>query len=93
MKAVKTKLAATNPDRVEAFEKGAQAFAKKIVSNFKDFEFVRLFRLQTMLLSLISGSHLQYTGESMNPEGMVVLQNYRVRCLILPIGHDIHISI
>jgi len=57
MKAVKTKLAATNPDRVEAFEKGAQAFAKKIVSNFKDFEF--------------------YTGESMNPEGMVVLLNYR----------------
>ncbi|KAH7105508.1 translationally controlled tumor-associated [Auriculariales sp. MPI-PUGE-AT-0066] len=39
MKAVKTKLQETNPDRVEAFEKGAQAFAKKIVANFKDFEF------------------------------------------------------
>ncbi|KAG7449157.1 translationally controlled tumor-associated [Guyanagaster necrorhizus] len=39
MKSIKTKLAETNPDRVEAFEKGAQAYAKKIVANFKDFEF------------------------------------------------------
>ncbi|KAK0190889.1 translationally controlled tumor-associated [Armillaria mellea] len=39
MKSVKAKLAETNPDRVEAFEKGAQAYAKKIVANFKDFEF------------------------------------------------------
>jgi hypothetical protein len=40
MKAVKTKLAESNPDRVEGFEKGAAAYAKKIVANFKDFEFV-----------------------------------------------------
>ncbi|KAJ8503047.1 hypothetical protein ONZ45_g11195 [Pleurotus djamor] len=39
MKAVKGKLAETNPDRVAEFEKGAAAFAKKIVGNFKDFEF------------------------------------------------------
>ncbi|KAF8743207.1 TCTP family, partial [Rhizoctonia solani] len=39
MKAVKTHLSTTKPDRVEAFEKGAQAYAKKIVANFKDFEF------------------------------------------------------
>lgn len=39
MKAVKAKLGETNPDRVPAFEKGAQAFAKKIVGNFKDYEF------------------------------------------------------
>ncbi|CAE6465401.1 unnamed protein product [Rhizoctonia solani] len=57
MKAVKAKLAETNPDRVEAFEKGAAAYAKKIVANFKDFEF--------------------YVGESMNPEGAVLLLNYR----------------
>ncbi|KAL4075822.1 translationally controlled tumor-associated [Scleroderma yunnanense] len=57
MKAVKAKLAETNPDRVEAFEKGASAYAKKIVANFKDFEF--------------------YTGESMNPDGMIALLNYR----------------
>jgi hypothetical protein len=37
MKAVKEKLPA---DRVAEFEKGAQAFAKKIVTNFKDYEFV-----------------------------------------------------
>ncbi|EJD53586.1 translationally-controlled tumor protein [Auricularia subglabra TFB-10046 SS5] len=57
MKAVKAKLQESNPERVEAFEKGAQTFAKKIVGNFKDFEF--------------------YTGESMNPDGMVALLNYR----------------
>jgi hypothetical protein len=59
MKAVKAKLAETNPDRVAAFEKGAAAFAKKIVANFGDYEF--------------------YTGESMDPDGMVALLNYRVR--------------
>ncbi|KAK7060600.1 hypothetical protein VNI00_001366 [Paramarasmius palmivorus] len=57
MKAVKAHLAEKAPDRVEAFEKGAQAYAKKVVANFKDFEF--------------------YTGESMNPDGMVALLNYR----------------
>lgn len=39
MKAVKTKLAEEKPDRVEAFEKGAAAYAKKIVADFKNFEF------------------------------------------------------
>lgn len=41
MKDVKKKLAESNPDRVDAFEKGAAAYAKKVVANFKDFEFVR----------------------------------------------------
>ncbi|KAI9508934.1 Mss4-like protein [Russula earlei] len=54
MKAVKEKLA---EDRVASFEKDAQAFAKKIIGNFKDYEF--------------------YVGESMNPDGMVALLNYR----------------
>ena len=40
MKAVKAKLQETKPDRVAAFEKGASDFAKKIVANFKDYEFV-----------------------------------------------------
>ena len=40
MKAVKGKLQEKTPERVEGFEKGAAAFAKKIVANFKDFEFV-----------------------------------------------------
>lgn len=39
MKAIKSKLQESNPDRVAAFEKGAQDFAKKIVANFKDYEF------------------------------------------------------
>lgn len=44
-------------DEVKAFETGAQAFAKKIINNFKDYEFL--------------------IGESMDPDGMVVLLNYR----------------
>ncbi|GAB7349721.1 hypothetical protein MBLNU459_g0458t1 [Dothideomycetes sp. NU459] len=44
-------------DEVKEFEKGAAAFAKKIVGNFKDYEFL--------------------IGESMDPDGMVVLLNYR----------------
>jgi hypothetical protein len=39
MKAVKTKLAETSPDDVTTFEKGAQAYVKKVVANFKDYEF------------------------------------------------------
>jgi hypothetical protein len=39
MKAVKATFS-EDKDRVEKFEKGAQAFAKKIIANFKDYEFV-----------------------------------------------------
>ena len=39
MKKVKAYLAEKDPSRVEAFEKGAQNYAKKIIANFKDFEF------------------------------------------------------
>lgn len=46
MKAVKNKLAEKEPERVEKFEKNAAAFAKKIVANFKDFEFVSADRKQ-----------------------------------------------
>ncbi|PSS18396.1 hypothetical protein M430DRAFT_27855 [Amorphotheca resinae ATCC 22711] len=44
-------------EEVAAFEKGASAYAKKIVANFKDYDF--------------------YIGESMDPDGMVLLMNYR----------------
>jgi len=59
MKAVKAALTekAADEETITKFEKGAQAYAKKIVVNFKDYDF--------------------YTGESMNPDGMVVLMNYR----------------
>lgn len=40
MKAVKEELSKSNPDAVAEFEKGAAAFAKKVVGNFKDYEFV-----------------------------------------------------
>lgn len=51
MKAVKAHLQEKNPERVAAFEKGAAAFAKKVLSNINDWQF--------------------FTGESMNPDGMV----------------------
>lgn len=76
MKAVKTKLSETNPERVEAFEKGAAAFAKKLVANFKDYEFVS--RIIYFLLFDYTENCQKYTGESMNPDGMVALLNYRV---------------
>ena len=75
MKSVKQKLQETKPDRVAAFEKGASEFAKKIVGNFKDYEFV-----STAYDPSHHRSDLwydQFTGESMNPDGMVALLNYR----------------
>ncbi|KAI5367858.1 Putative translationally controlled tumor protein [Septoria linicola] len=59
MKAVKEKLKANgaSDEEVTTFEKGAAAYAKKIVANFKDYEF--------------------FIGESMDPDGAVVLLNYR----------------
>ncbi|KAI9251891.1 translationally controlled tumor protein [Phascolomyces articulosus] len=57
MKALKAKLQESNPERVPIFEKNAAALVKKILGNFKDYEF--------------------YVGESMDPEGMVALLNYR----------------
>ncbi|KAF8558759.1 translationally controlled tumor-associated [Imleria badia] len=58
MKAVKSHLQETEPGKVDAFESGAKEYAKKIVADFKNYEF--------------------YTGEGMNPDGMVALLNYRV---------------
>lgn len=57
MKTIKSKLEESNPDRIPAFEKGAQTYVKKILENFKDFDF--------------------YTGDSMDPEGMIIPLGYR----------------
>ncbi|EFE37389.1 TCTP family protein [Trichophyton verrucosum HKI 0517] len=59
MKCVVTKLkeAGKSEDEIKEFQTGAQAAAKTILANFKDYE--------------------TYTGESMNPDGMIVLLNYR----------------
>jgi hypothetical protein len=59
MKTVKEKMKANNAsdEEIKEFETGAQTFAKKVVSSFKDWEF--------------------FTGESMDPDGMIVLLNYR----------------
>ena len=42
MKAIKAKLVEENPGRVETFEKKASSFAKKIVDDFKNYDFVSL---------------------------------------------------
>ena len=55
MKKLKSELQGS--DRLEAFEKNIQPFVKKVLENFKDYEF--------------------YVGESMNPDAMVALLNYR----------------
>jgi len=59
MKGVKEamKKKGASDDEIKEFEKGAQSFAKKILGNFKDYEFL--------------------IGESMDPDGMVILLNYR----------------
>lgn len=59
MKKVKEAMKAAGADdaKVTEFEKAAQGYAKKIIGNFKDYDF--------------------YVGESMDPDGMVVLMNYR----------------
>jgi len=44
-------------EEIKDFESKASAFAKKIIGNFKDYEFL--------------------IGESMDPDGMVILLNYR----------------
>ncbi|RLV91634.1 Translationally-controlled tumor protein [Spathaspora sp. JA1] len=57
MKRVKAYLAENDPESVEAFEKGATAYVKKVLGSFNDWDF--------------------YTGESMDPDAMVLLLNYR----------------
>ncbi|KAI9673770.1 MAG: hypothetical protein M1829_004007 [Trizodia sp. TS-e1964] len=59
MKRIKGKLAekGSSEEEIKEFETGASNYAKKIVANFKDYEF--------------------YIGESMLPDGMVLLLNYR----------------
>jgi hypothetical protein len=59
MKQVKEAMKAkgSSEDEIKEFEKGASVFAKKIIANFKDYEFL--------------------IGESMDPDGMVILLNYR----------------
>ena len=42
MKRVKAELAEKDPEAVAVFEKGAAAYVKKIIANFKDYEFSRL---------------------------------------------------
>lgn len=55
MKRVKAELTKTHPDKVEAFEKGAGAYAKKVVADFKNYDFVSfpLFRRLHLKSSLV----------------------------------------
>jgi len=57
MKTIKAKLTESDPERVKPFMAGAQEEVKKIMGNFKNYQF--------------------FTGESMNPEGMVGMLDFR----------------
>lgn len=59
MKAIETHLknSGKSDAEIDDFKAKANTFVKKIVGNFKDYDF--------------------YVGESMNPDGMIVLLNYR----------------
>jgi hypothetical protein len=65
MKAVKEALKSKGADdaAIKDFETKAGGYAKKIIANFKDYEF--------------------YTGESMNPDGMYVLERNFSTCVLL----------
>lgn len=75
MKDVKDHLKSIKADEAEitTFEKGAQTYVKKVLGNFKDYEFVSI----CLSTDIILMRYLQYTGENMNAAGMVVLLNYR----------------
>ncbi|KAJ1799100.1 Ribosome associating protein [Coemansia sp. RSA 2399] len=57
MKDLAKYLEENEPERVDGFKKEAAELVKKVLGNFKDYEF--------------------YTGEGMDPSGMVALLNYR----------------
>ena len=69
MKKVKEAMKEKGADdaKVTEFEKGAQSYAKKIIANFKDYDF--------------------YVGESMDPDGMWVL-NFRLIFLCMYISME-----
>ncbi|KAG8905749.1 hypothetical protein FRC01_008244 [Tulasnella sp. 417] len=79
MKALNAKLAETNPDRVEAFRKAANEFAKKILANIKDYDFVSCNGVDEVNDATDGNGFVQYIGESMSvdPPGMVPLLNFR----------------
>ena len=56
MAKIKSKLEEDNPDRAKVFVEKIPPQVKKIISEFKEYEF--------------------FTGETMNPEGMIVLLKY-----------------
>lgn len=92
MKKLKVKLQESNPDRVTIFEKGAATLVKKILETFKVcfgiFISISSFLghgeihssfdvfLNHVLLKSLQDYEF-YIGESMDPESMVALLNYR----------------
>uniref|UniRef100_A0A3B5AA11 Translationally-controlled tumor protein homolog n=1 Tax=Stegastes partitus TaxID=144197 RepID=A0A3B5AA11_9TELE len=81
MKAIKTSLQESEPDRVESFMTEAQLGAKTILANFKNYQItahddkVICFHQQPVL-GRVTGT-LFFTGSSMNPDGAVGLLDFR----------------
>lgn len=57
IKSIRSKIEEKDPSKVPVFESSAQAYAKKVISNFDNYRF--------------------YQGESMDPEAMVCLLEFR----------------
>lgn len=82
MKAIKAHLLATNPERVPVFEKNAATFAKKCVPLLCSLS-LSLYPCPSLTFDVcrVLGNFNDYEffiGESMSPDGMVALLNYRV---------------
>jgi hypothetical protein len=75
MKAVKANLQEKSPERVPIFEKKAQEFAKKIVGNFKDYEFYvgESMNPEGMVALLVSGGFPGSDSPSPSPPSCFLL--------------------
>jgi hypothetical protein len=80
MGAVKAHLEKTNPDRVKGFMASAQTVVKKILANFDDYRFFTGSLPKLSAFACFVAFHadpLWCSGESMNTEGIVLLQFYK----------------
>lgn len=84
MKSIKAHLAEHNPERVPAFEKGAAVFAKKCVlpSSLSLQADTDPSPLRRVLSNI--GDWQFFTGESMNPDGMVGTLPFSLFFIYLP---------
>ena len=79
MKAIKAKLQESDPDRVPIFEKNVRWLMATILHLLKSCCYLNV-QAAAFAKKVVGsfGDYEFYTGESMQPEGMIALLNYRV---------------